>query len=357
MFYTLQVFRALAALLVVVFHAGEILAKEKYFGSAANGIDELFWFGGQAGVAFFFVLSGFIISHVHWNDLNQPDKLIGYMKKRVVRIYPTYVAIFFAVYLAGLMVPSISETLPRDASVLIKSVLLVPQDKNIVGGMGAPVLIVAWSLQYEMMFYLVFAAGLVHARLMTCVLVGYGAIFMLRAFGARYGFPFDFLSSHLVLLFVMGVVTARLTNYFPRVNHAKFYLGVLGVLFAIVAVAASLNKSEKLKPVFDVLYGLVSAGLIYMLTRYEIGLPSIKKNKISMLLGDSSYALYLIHFPLMSVLCKLSVHVFPVNEEGAVESFLFIVSFSVLAGLLVHLYFERPAIKFLMGLHPTHGVR
>ncbi|MFX8653275.1 acyltransferase family protein, partial [Acinetobacter baumannii] len=45
---------------------------------------------GRWGVCFFFVLSGFIIAHVHWKDLGSPDRVSGFLWRRLVRIFPTY---------------------------------------------------------------------------------------------------------------------------------------------------------------------------------------------------------------------------------------------------------------------------
>ena len=53
MFYNIQFCRAIAALLVVFFHSAGNLAKEKYFGVLAEPFERIFWFGGEAGVAFF----------------------------------------------------------------------------------------------------------------------------------------------------------------------------------------------------------------------------------------------------------------------------------------------------------------
>lgn len=348
MYYTLQVSRAVAALLVVFFHAGEILAKEKYFGSTAQYLDDLFWFGGRAGVAYFFVLSGFIISYVHWKDLGQPDKLLGYLKRRVIRIYPTYVSIFTAVYLVGMMVPSIAEALPRDPWLLCKSLLLVPQDKHVVGGVGAPVLIVAWTLQYEIVFYLVFALGVLNVRWMVLIFLVYGLLLTSWIFGWKYEFPLDFLSSPLILLFLMGVVTAKMVRWVPRMAHAKYTVVGLLVLFICVATVASMNKGEDMKSPFDILYGLVSAGLIFSLIRFESDIPGLEKWRMGAVLGDSSYALYLIHFPLMSVLCKLVVLVLPINVWGAMGAFFSIVCLSVVAALVVHVCLEGPTIKYMM---------
>ena len=58
MLLSIQVFRGLAALLVLLFHASLIVEKSKYFDQTS--IETIFHFG-DAGVDFFFVLSGFII--------------------------------------------------------------------------------------------------------------------------------------------------------------------------------------------------------------------------------------------------------------------------------------------------------
>jgi exopolysaccharide production protein ExoZ len=91
MYKSLQGTRALAALLVVLFHLGNTIALGKYFGIEAFAIPFKF---GSAGVEFFFVLSGFIIFAAHRNDISKPRRLTNYISKRVIRIYPTYWIIF-----------------------------------------------------------------------------------------------------------------------------------------------------------------------------------------------------------------------------------------------------------------------
>jgi peptidoglycan/LPS O-acetylase OafA/YrhL len=86
--------RALAALLVLGLHAEQ---------NVPVGLQSLlpFFARGYLGVDFFFVLSGFIITHVYLANLAQPSTAATriFLWHRFVRIYPVHVAV-----LAGLMV-------------------------------------------------------------------------------------------------------------------------------------------------------------------------------------------------------------------------------------------------------------
>jgi peptidoglycan/LPS O-acetylase OafA/YrhL len=88
MYLSLQLCRALAALMVVCFHASGNLRRDRYLGDAADVLERVFSFG-DAGVSFFFVLSGFIVTWVHLRDFNQPGRLGNYLFTRAARIYPS----------------------------------------------------------------------------------------------------------------------------------------------------------------------------------------------------------------------------------------------------------------------------
>ena len=141
--------KAIAAILVLLYHLGIAISSDKYFG--IGGFQTPFSFG-NAGVEFFFVLSGFIIYFAHKQDLSQTGKLGIYAVKRFTRIYPTYWLIFLAVCLMAMPFPALRATIPHQFSSLIKALLLIPQDKAIVGGTGAPVLIVAWRFSTRCYF-------------------------------------------------------------------------------------------------------------------------------------------------------------------------------------------------------------
>ena len=143
---SLQVFRGVAALLVVLHHAGTFSVG--HFGAPFLG-NALDW--GASGVDFFFVLSGFIIYFIHRPDLGRPERLRGFALKRLVRVYPIYWVACGVVIPLYFLSPGMGPGYARDPGAIVTSLLLIPQAHF-------PVLGQAWTLTYEMLFYGVFGA-------------------------------------------------------------------------------------------------------------------------------------------------------------------------------------------------------
>src|SRR6516165_1374991 len=139
MIRSLQACRCLAVLLVVVHHTSNgIFVLPKYFNCKPLG--HLFYFG-EAGVDFFLVLSGFIITYVHRRDVGRPDRLRVYAWKRLTRIYPTYWAALVPLVLVFFLVPQFGLGHERDVDSILCSMLLLPHPHH------APILGVAWTLR------------------------------------------------------------------------------------------------------------------------------------------------------------------------------------------------------------------
>ena len=86
-FNYIQACRAAAAIAVVMFHISVTFAAAKYFNEPIFA--QLLRFG-SAGVEFFFVLSGFIIYFIHHRDIGNPMALGRFFRRRIERIYPSY---------------------------------------------------------------------------------------------------------------------------------------------------------------------------------------------------------------------------------------------------------------------------
>lgn len=347
LYHSVQACRAVAAVLVVCFHLAGNLAKDKYFGSAAEPLQWLFSFGGTAGVAFFFVLSGFIITLIHRKDFGVPARLPTYLRKRAVRIYPTYLIVFAGVYLMALAAPSLRDAMPTDLAVLAKSLLLLPQDPAVVGGTGAPVVVVAWSLQYEIVFYAAMGLAIVHRLLCAGAVLLFAANLAWCWHAANPGFPASFFANDLMLLFVLGVLAAWVVQGGWRMPRPLAVAAAAVVLFFGMGALADVWGEAIPKPLLDLGYGLTGAVLIVALVQAEQREPGRFRNGFVSLLGDASYALYLIHFPLIAVLCKLAMAIGLHGVTGIAVSFVGIFAACIAVTVVFHRWIERPVLKAL----------
>jgi exopolysaccharide production protein ExoZ len=345
---SLQAGRAIAAMLVVLFHLGGNLAKDKYFGIPALHVPFSF---GSAGVEFFFVLSGFIILTAHHLDIGQPSRLGEYLRKRLLRIFPTYWLVFLPVFLVALAVPSMRAGVPHDVSTIIQSLLLIPQDIAAVEGTGAPVIIVAWSLQYEMLFYLFFALLIANARLAglaSACIVGFYSVGLVMGADAL-PFPLSFAGQDYVLLFAMGMLVAWAVARDRPAVQSKFNLAIgAGLsLFLVVALDVVLQTGvfEKFR---TLLYGVAASAIVLGLVTAENNGKVYLGHRWLQVLGDASYAIYLIHFPLISVLCKIAIamHLQRWGLVGAALSFVVIFVACLSVGVLFHIWLERPIAAY-----------
>lgn len=344
MYASLQACRAAAALMVVLFHLGGTFAQPRYFGNTA--FDGLFaW--GDAGVDFFFVLSGFLITTVHRDDFSRPRALPRYLFKRVVRIYPTYWIVCAAVCLSALAVPALRDALPSDPLVYAKALALWPQDPDVVGGTGSPILFVAWSLQYELMFYAVIAAFIVGRGVGVVVAAALLMVNLGCQLGTRCGFPASFVGNSMVFLFAMGVGAAALARSAWRLPKPAV-VAALAALAFVGFGALELQIGREALPIDRrLVYGAIASLLIVALVRAEQAGTLVPKQRWLAVLGDASYALYLLHIPVISVLCKVFARLGVSGPLALTAVFAFVVLACIGVAVLFHLAIERPMLARL----------
>ncbi len=150
---SLEMLRAVAALLVVMFHTQWIFGTHTGTSPFAG-----MFVGGYRGVDLFFVLSGFIIARVHTADIGRPRRLGNYVFNRIARVYPAVwimTACAGGLYAAGF--GGALKTGKLTAWGIAASALLLPQ-------IGAPLVNVTWTLKYEVFFYLVFGVMIMDLR-------------------------------------------------------------------------------------------------------------------------------------------------------------------------------------------------
>lgn len=199
---SLQVFRGLAALAVVAHHAAVSTdAFVQHIPAAFMAAFDL----GALGVDFFFVLSGFIIMHAHRQEAGRTDRVLPYVRKRLLRIFPAYWPVGLALLGLYAVMPGLSASGGREFSYL-SSVLLVPADLP-------PALSVAWTLVHELMFYAVFMLWFVSKRAFWLGLgVWLVSVVGVQSLGGVAGwlrYPFSLLNVEFMLGVLMAVAYGR----------------------------------------------------------------------------------------------------------------------------------------------------
>ena len=127
-----------------------------------------FWLFGQAGVDIFFVISGFIM----WvTTHDRPTTPLRFMTNRIVRIVPLYWLITLAVAAMAFAVPSLFRGVVLTPEHVIKSLLFIPHYYPGMPTRVWPLLLPGWTLNYEMVFYLVFAIALLLPRRLMIPLI------------------------------------------------------------------------------------------------------------------------------------------------------------------------------------------
>ncbi|QOW10625.1 acyltransferase [Kaistella flava (ex Peng et al. 2021)] len=330
-FDILQIYRGIASLLVVVHHS---YASFEHYLKLDNAALAFIASVGKLGVDFFFVLSGFIIAYTTYNYRGQTGYLKKYTFNRVIRIYVPYLPVSFAMILLYFLFPGSSNS-DRSMS-LLTSVLLIPD--------GNPALSVAWTLVFEMFFYLMYSLNFFSKKLWYVILI----VWLLGIIGTSishliFEHPFLKLIFNLYNLeFIMGVMVAYLIKMNLVKTDRKWF-----VIFPIVLFLIFLYLKYAAINLFpfslNLIFALSAAGFVYVGIKYFT--KKIPENNVWMLLGNSSYSLYLLHNPLQSML----VRVMPAADHQIVLLFeLFIVIFlCCLISYFYYLIFEKHVMTFI----------
>ena len=284
----IQGLRALAALLVTIFHA-KLLP------------------GGFIGVDIFYVISGYLITGLIIREIENTGKLDlqSFYQRRIKRLLPTSVFVLFVTAIVGMFVlPAITrDALGRDlfaAATYISNYLFAwwENDYQNLDATPSP-FIHYWSLAVEEQFYVVWP-------IFILLLSRYGKRAVFRGIAA-----ITFLS---LLLSIYQTQTSPIWAFYSLPTRA-WELGFGALLlfvpdtfwknrfipwFGVIGIAlASFRFDEKTAfPGINALLPVVStAVLIGSISIWPRAFNDLSNNRISQWLGSISYPLYLWHWP------------------------------------------------------------
>jgi exopolysaccharide production protein ExoZ len=319
--YGIQYLRALAALAVVLFHAAE----------RSGGHFRI----GAAGVDVFFVISGFIM----WTmSERRPATPLRFVLDRLQRIAPSYWIVTMIMIIGAVV--GLFPNMKLTASHIVGSLLFIPI-RSPSNGEIWPVLVQGWTLNFEMFFYVIFAACLfLPQRLRLGSLIGIFAAFV--AIGAMTHPQSPMLATYvrpIILEFVAGTLLARfwLKGHVPGIG--------LGLALVVVSVAG-FAAIELLGLDFnEMTCGPLAVALVLGTVSIERSgkLPSVPPLTY---LGNASYSIYLWHTLAISVVVKLLASL---QIPPDAITFVSLIS-GTLLGIIAYEAVEKPLRNLLKGL-------
>lgn len=344
---SLQALRAAAALLVVLFHSALIWRE-------LAGVDGFSgpWDRGWAGVDLFFVISGFVMVWVAGDRVAGVRTAVRFLLDRMTRVYPLWWVFCSLMGLYFLLVygqPASPVTQSADTAwgMFARSMLLWPQGEM-------PVLVVGWTLIFELAFYGLFSLLLlIPAKWRPLGLLLWGAVLLYRwnftpaESSLAYSWHMT-LADQLCMEFLIGAAVAYSLKIgrLPPVAAIGFCcVGVVAFLSSMAFAGGfdgeAVNRNRVLA--FGLPSGLIMLGVI--------GWELSGTRRIAGWLrhiGDASYTLYLAHFLVLLVLKRVfaSLGLFTDGSALSMVGFMIVgLMISVIASLILYRLIERPLLR------------
>ena len=366
-FALLDGLRGVAALAVLWYHVNEGFAFAEATNGAGDGIIRSFNHGYLA-VDFFFLLSGFVIAYAYDDRWNQGLTMGNFIKRRLIRLHPMLIA--------GAIIGAITFLIQGGVtwsgeSVSLAQVLLclgltflfipsVPGGCYEVRGNGElfPLNGPYWSLFFEYIGNLLY--GLLLRRLSTKVLAVFVALIGITFFWfatcniSEYGSigvgwtldTVNFCGGLLRMLFpfTLGMLLSR--TFKPRPVRGAFWLCsiLLVALFAVPYIEAM--QPLCMNGVFEMTCIMLIFPAIVLLAASctSVGAGT---NRIATFLGELSYPLYTVHYPLMYLFYAGLIANEQYNFMSAPWQSLCVMGGSILLAIVLMKCYDAPVRKWL----------
>lgn len=367
----LEILRGLAACEVVVCHIiGKVqipIFKESLFFNLIGN-----W--GTEAVIIFFILSGIVIGI---SQENKPKNRLEFIKNRIIRIFPIFI---IGILLALITHILYYNTLP-DTKTIVGSFLFLSTTQSWI----IPTLEynpVIWSLTFEMFFYLLFSItinknknnNLLYLWCITsliCIpfyyysgisssilkhfigMFAFSSIWLVGYFihKFRYYFKFNSINALFSLLSLPLISRLEITNEYYDVIKYLIFAIISVPFFGYILNPTTTTKSNNLiyfqiiinfffifilfynsKSLFitKIIYSIFPFFTFIIGFKYFISIILLKTKGIFIFLGDMSYSLYILHYPILFLIMYY------------LKDYLFIIPFILMVIIFpICLFFER----------------
>lgn len=352
--------RGLASLIVVILHYRNL---NDHWNEAAIHLNPywdqliLVYKFGWMGVEFFFVLSGFIFYWKYGEMIaNKSISLTNFAILRLSRLYPLHVA---TMLLAGVLqwmviakanAPFIYGN--NDIYHLILNLTFMNFGWIEVGhSFNAP----SWSIALEMAMYFLFFAACYGRKNRTLIALGLMMLFlhvfirgpipnvpMLNEPFTRVGHCF-FLGAMLHFLYEKTKNAGKIMEYFG----AACVVGIIVILTCIqLYIIGDTSMARILGPRFREDISLGVFPMLIISGMFFTPFSKLLSSKPLRILGDISYSMYLIHFPIQVAFHYYTLTTGPIDFKEKGVWWLYI-GLTLGLAYVSHFYFEKPLMYWL----------
>jgi len=314
----IQYLRGLAALMVVLHHTFSY-----HFHWTPSSI-------GARGVDIFFVISGFIMAHSTQGFDPARDRFGqagDFLLKRIIRVVPLY---WIALLWSYRSATEPTSTLALDFAFLPRW--------NAAENFVAPNFVPGWTINYEMLFYALFAAAMLVGRwrfvALATVLVGLAALGALQPTSPAG----MFLTSSMLLEFLYGIGLYHLSRPagLPRPALVAIALACLAAMWPSPALPPGLY------------FGPLAAVIVWTCVQASDGVRWALPKAI----GDASYSIYLFHIASFRIVAWLLGKLGELPMPAIIALHLAV---ATAAGLVIYRLLERPLLELLGRRRRGHG--
>lgn len=329
MLNNIQNLRALAAYAVVAYHC---LIR---FLHPADPLGRSYLDLPSGGVDLFFVISGFVMVHTTRDD----ETSAWFATKRIARIVPLYWITTAVVIALVLVRPWFFSQAMLTPEAVLSSLFFVPHAD--ASGQAYPILGVGWTLNYEMMFYAMFAISLMLPRPYRLP----GVVALISLVWLTANLSGDALMAHfyanpILFEFAAGCVLAhalRSASIIAWVRANPVWPFALAGLagFAIFPAIIPLGQPSILR------YGLPAFLLVFAAAAQDLYRTRAPETVLTQL-GDASYSAYLLHPIIIMIVAQVVTAVLGTSIAAELILMSVVLATTAIVSIASMRYFEKP---------------
>lgn len=289
-----------------------------------------------------------IFGGLHQHDAASKMSPRSFLWRRITRIWPMYAITIASIVVCSLVVSSGFISNPTtDLNYFFNIYRADPtwimQTLSFTHWTRPPLLTIGWTLQLEFIFYVSIAVVLLFgAKTFTRMVVGLFIIFAIATCLSGVSKAASVVASPIIFEFFLGIFLYKITSMnilLPTRTAITTALACVPLFFLIDGLGLA-SPGTYLRPIT---WGVPAFLLVWSMLSLEKNLP---KYKLMLLLGDSSYSLYLIH----GILSPWFAYLWLYYDLLSMPAWFYLVIYLICcqtAGIAAHLYLEKPINTFI----------